>query len=60
MEIGNSSYYTSYNYIWTYSDEPHATRRKQILQKYPQIRELYGYEWSTKWIVICWVILQVF
>jgi sphingolipid delta-4 desaturase len=59
MEIGNSSYYTSYNYIWTYSDEPHATRRKQILQKYPQIRELYGYEWSTKWIVICWVILQI-
>jgi len=46
------------DYHWSYTDEPHASRRKIILQKYPQLKELYGYEPSTKWIVLGWVLLQ--
>jgi len=48
------------DYHWTYTDEPHATRRKEILAKYPQIKDLYGYDSSTKYIVAGWVSLQLF
>jgi len=29
------------------------------LKKYPQIKELFGYEWSTKYIVLFFVFSQV-
>ncbi|KAJ3272882.1 Sphingolipid delta(4)-desaturase DES1 [Terramyces sp. JEL0728] len=40
------------------TDEPHRTRRKVILQKYPQIQELYGHCAKTKYSVLFLVSAQ--
>jgi len=47
------------DFYWTYTDEPHATRRREILAKYPQIKDLYGYDFKTKYIVIVWLVIQL-
>lgn len=39
--------------------EPHAKRRNEILKKHPEVKDLMGYEWRTKYIVAASVLLQV-
>lgn len=47
-KMGSSS--TEANrFTYSYSDEPHATRRKLILQKYPQVKKLMGVDEAFKW-----------
>lgn len=48
------------DFEWHYDEEPHASRRKEILKKYPQIKKLFGPCPRTKWIVLGVVTLQVF
>ncbi|KAJ0412291.1 hypothetical protein ATCC90586_009481 [Pythium insidiosum] len=48
------------DFHWVGSDEPHATRRKLILAKYPQIKELMGHDPNTKYVVLFVVALQTY
>ncbi|KAI8895471.1 fatty acid desaturase-domain-containing protein [Globomyces pollinis-pini] len=47
------------DFIWDEtSDEPHRTRRKLILAKYPEIKELFGYCPITKYTSVALVLAQ--
>lgn len=46
------------NFEWIGSDEPHATRRRLILAKYPQIKHLMGVDPNFKWAVTALVLFQ--
>jgi len=47
------------DFIWTANDEPHRTRRMKILEKYPQVRQLFGPCISNFYKVSTVVLLQI-
>ncbi|KAI3653807.1 hypothetical protein MP228_001754 [Amoeboaphelidium protococcarum] len=46
-------------FIWSLKEEPHYSRRKEILKKYPQIQKLFGYDPTTKYVIVGIVALQL-
>jgi len=49
---------TQTDFYQGYTDEPHVTRRREILVKHPEIKDLYGYDPKTKWLTLFWVTIQ--
>ena len=50
---------TKTDFHWIYSDEPHATRRREILKAHPEIKKLFGPEPLTAVIVIAILFSQL-
>lgn len=44
---------------WEYNEEPHTSRRQEILQKYPEIKKLMGYDPMIAVIVGAEVLAQI-
>src|SRR6188768_2569307 len=49
----------SSDFTWSEAPEPHAARRREMLAKYPQIKELYGPCARTKYVCMALVALEI-
>lgn len=50
---------SQHDFDWVYTEEPHATRRKKILERHPEVRQLMGHDPRLKWWVCGLVLFQV-
>jgi sphingolipid 4-desaturase/C4-monooxygenase len=50
----------SRDFFWSYTEEPHKSRRLAIIKAHPDVLKLCGPERATKWVVLAVVSLQVF
>ncbi len=48
------------DYYWSEELEPHVSRRKEILKKYPEIKDLFGPNPRLKYTSVLWIIIDVF
>ncbi|KAM7218724.1 dihydroceramide delta(4)-desaturase [Rhypophila decipiens] len=48
------------DFFWTYTEEPHRTRRLAIIKAHPEVTKLCGPEPLTKYVVAGVVALQIF
>jgi sphingolipid delta-4 desaturase len=51
---------TGMDFEWTYTEEPHATRRTLILKDHPEIKKLFGPHPNSKYYCAATVFLQIF
>ena len=51
---------TDDKFFWTYTEEPHRTRRQAIIKAHPEVTKLCGPEPLTKYICLAVVSLQIF
>ncbi|KAL6857487.1 sphingolipid delta-4 desaturase [Amphichorda felina] len=49
----------AHDFFWTYTEEPHRTRRIAIIKAHPEVTKLCGHEPLTKYVVAGVVALQV-
>ncbi|ODA80759.1 hypothetical protein RJ55_03718 [Drechmeria coniospora] len=49
-----------HDFFWTYTEEPHRTRRLAIIKAHPEVTKLCGPEPLTKYVVAAVVAMQVF
>ncbi|CCJ30299.1 unnamed protein product [Pneumocystis jirovecii] len=47
------------DFLWTYQEEPHKTRRHEIIKTHPEVIKLCGHEPLTKYIIFFVVIFQL-
>ncbi|KXG52519.1 Fatty acid desaturase, type 1 [Penicillium griseofulvum] len=47
------------HFFWTYTEEPHRSRRQAIIKAHPEVTKLCGPEPLTKWVVLGVVSLQL-
>jgi sphingolipid 4-desaturase/C4-monooxygenase len=47
------------HFLWTYTEEPHRTRRQAIIKAHPEVTKLCGPELLTKYLVLLVVLLQI-
>ncbi|KAI1126321.1 fatty acid desaturase-domain-containing protein [Nemania abortiva] len=47
------------DFFWTYTEEPHRTRRLEIIKAHPEVTKLCGPEPLTKYVVLLVVSIQV-
>ncbi|KAI1005332.1 Sphingolipid delta(4)-desaturase [Podosphaera aphanis] len=47
-------------FFWTYTEEPHRTRRQAIIKAHPEVTKLCGPEPLTKYIVLLVVSIQIY
>uniref|UniRef100_A0AC35TMZ0 Sphingolipid 4-desaturase n=1 Tax=Rhabditophanes sp. KR3021 TaxID=114890 RepID=A0AC35TMZ0_9BILA len=48
------------DYVWSYTEQPHTSRRQQIVKAHPEIKELFGVDESFKYVVSACVVMQTF
>ena len=57
----NKKQSTDYDhFFWTYTEEPHRSRRHAIIKAHPEVTKLCGPEPLTKYLVLFVVVLQTF
>ncbi|KAI9610058.1 hypothetical protein H4Q26_007052 [Puccinia striiformis f. sp. tritici PST-130] len=47
------------DWLWQMTEEPHRSRRRAILKDHPEVHKLMGYTWTTKWVVLFVVSVQL-